>query len=98
MGSRVSVDGGGQPQWRADGKELFYGGPGGGMAVDVKDADTRLDVGTPRKLFDAPGLRPAFDDYAVTPDGRRFLVKVPIGEEPTPRLHVVVNWPSMLEE
>jgi hypothetical protein len=24
---RVSSDGGGQPKWRADGKELFYLGP-----------------------------------------------------------------------
>jgi len=36
-------------------------------------------------------------DYAVTPDGKRFLVKVAIGEEPEPRFHVVLNWPSLLE-
>jgi hypothetical protein len=33
----------------------------------------------------------------VTSDGKRFLVKVPIGEEPEPRFHVIMNWPSLLE-
>jgi Tol biopolymer transport system component len=94
---RVSTEGGGQPRWREDGKELIYSAGNAVMAVSVEDTETRLEVGTPRKLFDAPSMRPGWDDYAVTPDGQRFLVKVPIGEEPEPRFHVVLNWPSLLE-
>jgi hypothetical protein len=94
---RVSLEGGGGPRWRADGKELFYSAGSAVMAVTVKDADTRVEVGTPRKLFDASPMRPGFDDYALNPDGTRFLVKIPIGEEPELRFHVVLNWPSLLE-
>jgi hypothetical protein len=94
---RVSVAGGGQPRWRADGRELYYGAPGAMMAVTVEDAESRVEIGTPRQLFEAPPMRPGYDDYAVTRDGQRFLVKVPIGEDPEPRFHVVVNWPSLLE-
>jgi hypothetical protein len=94
---RVSVAGGAQPRWRADGRELYYGAPGAVMAVTVEDAETRVEIGTPRQLFEAFPMRPGYDDYAVTSDGQRFLVKVPVGEEPEARLHVLVNWPSLLE-
>jgi Tol biopolymer transport system component len=94
---RVSVAGGGQPRWRADGRELYYGAPGAVMAVTVEDAETRVEIGAPRQLFEAPPMRPGYDDYAVTSDGQRFLVKVPVGEEPEQRFHVVVNWTSLLE-
>ena len=41
--------------------------------------------------------RPQLDDYAVAADGQRFLVKVPAGEDAGERIHVVTNWPSLLE-
>jgi hypothetical protein len=42
-------------------------------------------------------LRPQVDDYAVADNGRRFLVKVPAEGSVKASLHVVVNWPSLLE-
>jgi Tol biopolymer transport system component len=89
---QVSADGGGQPRWRRDGKELYYLGPDGKMmAVDITAAPT-LDCGPPRELFDT-GLRmnPVVDQYAVTPDGQRFLVLKPQEVVPTP-LTAVLNW------
>ena len=45
-------DGGGQPKWRGDGKELFYVTRGGLlMAVEVRASSDRLDVGLPVRLF-----------------------------------------------
>jgi hypothetical protein len=38
-----------------------------------------------------------FLDYAVTPDGQRFLVKMRVEEDVTQRIHVVTNWSSLLE-
>ena len=37
-----------------------------------------------------------FDDYAVAPDGQRFLVKLPADAAQRPRLVVMTNWPSLL--
>ena len=38
------------------------------------------------------------DDYAVTSDGQRFLVKRPLEAEEGQRIHVLVEWPSLLEK
>jgi Tol biopolymer transport system component len=96
---RVSVDGGGQPKWRNDGKELFFRPLGGPlMAVEVKDERERLEVGRPTELFDVGVTATATGtDYAVSSDGQRFLVKVPADEGSRTRIHVVTNWTSLLE-
>ncbi len=96
---RVSVDGGGQPKWRGDGRELFYVTPSRRlMAVGVQAAGDRLDVGAPTELFELRGLTDlALDDYAPTADGQRFLVKLPVQEQGKAKLHVVTNWPSLVE-
>ena len=55
---RVSVDGGGQPKWRGDGKELFYTTPGNLlMAVAVRASGERLEVSLPTRLFEIRGPR-----------------------------------------
>jgi eukaryotic-like serine/threonine-protein kinase len=93
---RVSPDGGGQPKWRADGKELFYVRPDGRlMAVQVKAAAEGLDVTLPAALFPGVISAPVWDRYAVTRDGQRFLVVVPLSGD-VERLHVVTNWTSLL--
>jgi len=39
---------------------------------------------------------PVRDQYAVSADGERFLVRVPV--EVRRRIHVVLNWTSLLEQ
>ena len=96
---RVSPGGGGQPKWSRDGRELFYVTSDGHLeVVKVREDDTGLDVGLPTRLFEVKVHQGgSFDDYAVSPDAKRFLVKVPAGEPPEARLHVVTNWTSLLE-
>jgi Tol biopolymer transport system component len=96
---RVSFDGGGQPKWRHDGKELFFLAMDNKvMAVDVRVAGARLEVGLPAALFDAQGIEgTGYDDYAPSADGQRFLVKMSAGKDQRPQLHVVTNWPSLLD-
>jgi len=85
---QVSTNGGSNPNWPRDDKELFFVAPGGKMmAVDVTTVPT-LKVGTPRELFQLP-QGAAWD---VAPDGKRFLVAVPTGEESKAPITVVVNW------
>ncbi len=96
---RVSVDGGGQPKWRGDGKELFYTHAGGPLvAVEVRQAAAaargRAPVRALRRGRKVAGLR---DHYAVSADGQRFLVKLSVEGDRKLQMHVVVNWESLLE-
>jgi Tol biopolymer transport system component len=101
---RVSTNGGGQPKWRGDGKELFYLNPKGAlMVVAVREGATGPAIGIPTTLIPADVLGavvqgPDVDDYAVSTDGQRFLVKRPAVQDQRQRIHVLLNWPSLLEK
>lgn len=90
---QVSVDGGSQPVWRADSKELFFLGPGGtifAVAVGIPG----VEHGAPVPLFKARVQRAGFANpshYAVTPDGERFLINAPLPQPPL-RISVFTNW------
>jgi Tol biopolymer transport system component len=95
---RASVAGGGQPRWRGDGKELFYVAADGQlMAVDVRAGEGRLEIGLPTQLFAGVMADPYTDHYAVSADGQRFLVKVPVEGAALEKIHVVTNWTSLLK-
>jgi dipeptidyl aminopeptidase/acylaminoacyl peptidase len=94
---RVSGEGGSQPRWSRDGKELFYVRSGQLMAAAVGRRGDDLTFGESRALFRLSLLSqidPAFDEftiYDVAPDGR-FLANLRAGDEtPTP-LVFVENW------
>jgi len=79
----ISTNGGEQPAWSRDGRELFYvqnGGynPGRGvptlMSVSVTTAPTFV-AGTPRAVFESVDLMSAWGrGYDVARDGGRFLL------------------------
>jgi Tol biopolymer transport system component len=77
-------------RWSGDGRTLYYVSADRRlMAVPVRTTP-RLEVGTPAPLFPLPGR--AWDDFAVSADGKRFLAVVPqafAGEQP---LTVILNW------
>ncbi|HKW01085.1 MAG TPA: protein kinase [Vicinamibacterales bacterium] len=81
---QISTNGGEQPAWSSDGRELFYvqgGGISGGGAtklMSVKIATTPVfSAGTPEALFENTNLRTAWGrSYDVAPDGRRFLLTI----------------------
>jgi len=95
---RVSVNGGGQPKWRGDGKEIFYTTPDSRLiAVGVRTAGDQLALDPSVDLFTLRGLELTFkDEYAVTADGQRFLVKKPLEGNTEPQLHILTNWTSLL--
>jgi Tol biopolymer transport system component len=91
---QISNTGGDSPRWRADGREIFYSGPGRSlMAVDVHTGDD-LKLGVPRRLFDFPSVIRGWD---ATPDGQRFLVNMPVLESNAMPLNLVVNWTARLK-
>ncbi len=87
---QISTHGGGDPKWRADGRELYYLAPNGDlMAVDVDTSGKVFTFGTPHALF-ATDLTAAASDrlpnfyYDVTPDGQKFLLNEPATASSTP--------------
>jgi Tol biopolymer transport system component len=96
---RVSPSGGGQPKWRADGRELFFTTPNSRLqVVQVRSVGDTLDVSLPTELFELHGVEgPELDDYAPSADGQRFIVKLPVEQQTKHQLQVVMNWTSLLK-
>jgi Tol biopolymer transport system component len=96
----VSSNGGFQPRWRGDGKEIFYLSPRHAvMAVDVA-TQPEFRAATPRSLFTSPSLggnQPLFQ-YDVSRDGKRFLMIAPVEGALTEPATVVLNWESLLKK
>jgi Tol biopolymer transport system component/predicted Ser/Thr protein kinase len=91
---QVSTAGGVEPAWRADGKELFFGGLDQKiMAVEIQAGET-FEAGVPRALFRATiqPVRNVRSHYLVSADGQRFLLLAPLGRESMVPTTVVVNW------
>jgi Tol biopolymer transport system component len=93
---QVSSGGGCQPQWRKDGKELFYLSLDGKMmSVDVK-GDSEIDTSAPKALFRiSTRVDTNNSQYAVSRDGKQFLFGDPVGEE-NKLITVVLNWAAGL--
>jgi Tol biopolymer transport system component/predicted Ser/Thr protein kinase len=95
---QISINGGGDPAWRADGRELFYSSGPKMFAVDVRAAGSRFEAGTPRELFEVADLHPEArrNRYVVSPDGQRFLVVTSPESRDSSAMNVVVNWQAQL--
>ena len=91
---QVSTEGGSEPSWNPNGKELFYLNGDKLMAVDVKTETDRFDAGTPRLLFEAPVGNTLRNAYVVAPDGQRFLVNLRFQNTNVLPMIVVLNWPA----
>jgi eukaryotic-like serine/threonine-protein kinase len=91
---QVSGEGGSQPVWRRDGKELFYLAANDRlMAVATRLGET-FAADAPRPLFGRRLAASSSDSplYDATPDGRRFLLSVRSDPSVAPALSVVLNW------
>jgi Tol biopolymer transport system component len=85
--SQVSSDGGTQPRWNRNGREMFFRSGAKMIAVDVETGAV-FRAGAPPMLFEK-----ASTDYDVAPDARRFLMLKPAAAAAdTSQLHVIVNW------
>ena len=85
---QISLNGGAQPRWRLDGKELFFLSPDDRMmAVDVTLGAT-VTWRIPRELFQASPFFLNATRYDVSADGQRFLIYSPSERAIT----VVMNW------
>ena len=89
---QVSSNGGGQPRWRRDGKELFYVARRTLLAVDVTTMPN-FSMGSPRELFESEGLdSPTVQYYDVSADGQRFILRELMEVDDPTVIRVVQNW------
>src|SRR5262245_28516856 len=94
---QVSVDGGMEPQWRRDGKELFFTDADRKlMAVEIKTGSGAFEAEAPKLLFEIPLSNRVRNRFVVTGDGQRFLVITRLEDTRAP-INVVVNWMAELK-
>ena len=92
---QVSTDGGTEPMWSRDGRELFYRNGDKMMAVAIS-TEPELAPGKPTLLFEGRYLsgvsagNPA-TNYDVAPDGRFVMIRTAEGSGLT-QINVVLNW------
>jgi len=94
---QVSSGGGENPRWRRDGKEIFYVQGDALIAVEVNAAGDSLAIGAATELLRSPGLVGMISpSYDAAPDGKRFLISEPAGENTKPpAIHVIQNWAAL---
>jgi Tol biopolymer transport system component len=100
---QVSTEGGTEPLWNPNGRELFYRSADKMMAA-VITTQPSFSAGKPKVLFSGP-YQPSPNpvpsaNYDVSPDGQRFLMLKPGGSAvaaPT-QINVVLNWFEELKQ
>ena len=94
---QVSTAGGARPNWRKDGKELYFVFDGQIMAVDVSQKDASLQLGTPHALFKATTVTGTSGPYTVSADGKKFVMNTVSPQSITEPLTLITNWPADLK-
>jgi Tol biopolymer transport system component len=95
---QVSRNGGTEPRWRGDGKEIFFLSPENKlMVVAVSAIGSNLQVGNAEPLFEIHPANPPGYHYDVTKSGQRFLVdsQKEGGLQP---LSLIVHWTAALKK
>jgi serine/threonine protein kinase len=96
---RVSTGGGDEPEWRRDGKELFYLAADSTLtAVEIRQDGKTLALGAVQPLFVTNVQRPRVirNNYTASVDGQRFLVMSPIVHPSASPLVGILNWTAGL--
>ena len=95
---QVSTNGGYEPRWRADGRELYYLSEDRKlMAVSVGSGPS---FGTPQALFQTRvvvGVNSLRTHYVPSRDGQRFLINTQIADAAPVPITVVLNWQAGLK-
>ncbi len=90
---QISTDGGSQPIWRSDGRELFYVSAGCKIMAAPIMTENAFSPGTPKELLSAGSCFGRFEyrrQFGVSPDGRRFIVNTHVPDNPPAFL--LQNW------
>jgi Tol biopolymer transport system component len=96
----ITTAGGAQPMWSWDGRELFYVDLEGMLWSVAVETTSTFRAAVAKPLFRLSLTSSPFfavrNDYAVSPDGQRFLV-ASVDPADAAKLNVIVDWEAMLE-
>jgi eukaryotic-like serine/threonine-protein kinase len=96
---QVSTDGGYEPRWRGDGREIYY------LSEDRKlmavSVGTSPSFAVPKMLFQTrvpEGVTSRRTHYVPSRDGQRFLINTQSGDASPNPITVVLNWQAGLKK
>jgi Tol biopolymer transport system component len=97
---QISLEGGADPRWRSDGKEIFYIAPDGTLmasTISVLAGGKQIEPRKPVPLFQTNLTVGGGKEhgYAVTRDGQRFLLPIPV-DKTVPPITILLNWSGNL--
>jgi Tol biopolymer transport system component len=95
---QISRDGGEQPVWRGDGKEIVYHGSNEQMmSVAVASETNQFRPGAPTNLFPVRLRTSRMAGYDITHDGSRFLIPLmPPGRSDEYSIGFIQNWSKLM--
>src|SRR5262249_54175027 len=97
----ISTEGGTEPVWARNGRELFYRNGDKMMAAAI-ETKAIFAAAKPRLLFEGyyrTGIYTFLQNYDVSLDGQRFLmIKASEQESSARQINVVLNWFEDLKE
>jgi eukaryotic-like serine/threonine-protein kinase len=96
---QISTEGGMEPVWNPNGRELFYRNGNKMMAVNII-TQPGFSSGKPTALFEGPYVPTptSLSNYDVSPDGQRFLMLKAVEQQQTAtQIHVILNWHEELK-
>jgi hypothetical protein len=93
---KVSSNGGFFPVWAPGGKEILYRALDGWLMTAEVRTSPSLTVGAPQRLF-AFGTGPFGNAFAVSPDGKRFVIADFIAPpDAQSAINLLLNWPAAI--
>jgi hypothetical protein len=92
---QVSSGGGMYPEWQKDGKAVYFRGVDGSMMYADVRTGAQLEIGLPKPLFKW-GFGTLGNHFAISRDGRRFLVNELTSRSNLGETTIVVNWLAAL--
>jgi serine/threonine protein kinase len=100
---QISTQGGLEPAWSGNGRELFYLAPDRSLMSVVVRLGSTFETGPPSHLFEtrmSAAFNPTYtrNQYAVSADGQRFLINQASPSAPLSPITVVVNWEAALKQ
>ncbi len=94
---QITTNGGREPLWRGDGRELFFLSDDTVMAVDVHVSAVGFEWGVARPLFKIPNLQRIPRALTISADGQRFIAVV-TATPPEPQKRItLLNWTSLVK-
>lgn len=94
---QISTNGGREPVWRGDGRELFFLSEDTVMSVDVQAGAAGFEWSAPRPLFKIPNLQSVPRGFTVSSDGQRFIAVVATTPTEPHKFTTLMNWTALVK-